>query len=79
MALNEREAIRDHRLLVKCGVVLVGVFTAFIAHSVLASAAKNRVSANDDRNAAEQTAAIFIGKWSNLEDQDDSQLTRKYS
>ncbi len=35
MALDEREAIRDPRLLVKCGVVLVGVFTAFIAHSVL--------------------------------------------
>jgi Na+/H+ antiporter NhaD/arsenite permease-like protein len=35
MSLQEREAIRDPRLLVKCGVVLVGVFTAFIAHSVL--------------------------------------------
>ena len=35
MSLNEREAIRDPRLLVKCGVVLVLVFTAFIAHSVL--------------------------------------------
>ncbi len=35
MALNEREAIRDTRLLVKCGVVLLGVFTAFIAHSAL--------------------------------------------
>jgi Na+/H+ antiporter NhaD/arsenite permease-like protein len=35
MALDEREAIRDPRLLVKCGVVLVGVFTAFVAHSVL--------------------------------------------
>ena len=35
MSLEEREAIRDPRLLVKCGVVLVGVFTAFIAHSVL--------------------------------------------
>ena len=35
MSLDEREAIRDPRLLVKCGVVLVGVFTAFIAHSVL--------------------------------------------
>jgi Na+/H+ antiporter NhaD/arsenite permease-like protein len=35
MSLDEREAIRDPRLLVKCGVVLVGVFTAFVAHSVL--------------------------------------------
>ena len=35
MSLKEREAIRDPRLLVKCGVVLVLVFTAFIAHSVL--------------------------------------------
>ena len=35
MSLDEREAIRDPRLLVKCGVVLVLVFTAFIAHSVL--------------------------------------------
>lgn len=35
MALNEREAIRDTRLLVKCGVVLLGVFVAFIAHSAL--------------------------------------------
>ena len=35
MSLNEREAIRDPRLLVKCGVVLVAVFAAFIAHSVL--------------------------------------------
>lgn len=34
MSLNEREAIRDLRLLVKCGVVLVLVFTAFIAHSI---------------------------------------------
>ena len=35
MTLNEREAIRDPRLLVKCGVVLVAVFAAFIGHSVL--------------------------------------------
>jgi Na+/H+ antiporter NhaD/arsenite permease-like protein len=35
MALNEREAIRDRALLIKCGVVLVLVFTAFIAHGVL--------------------------------------------
>jgi Na+/H+ antiporter NhaD/arsenite permease-like protein len=33
MALNEREAIRDTRLLVKCAVVLLGVFGAFIGHS----------------------------------------------
>jgi Na+/H+ antiporter NhaD/arsenite permease-like protein len=35
MSLEEREAIRDRRLLVKCGVVLIGVFAAFIAHPVL--------------------------------------------
>ncbi|GAY16220.1 SLC13 family permease [Mycobacterium sp. shizuoka-1] len=35
MSLNEREAIRDVRLLVKCGVVLGAVFAAFIAHSVI--------------------------------------------
>lgn len=35
MSLEEREAIRDRRLLVKCGVVLVLVFAAFIAHPVL--------------------------------------------
>jgi Na+/H+ antiporter NhaD/arsenite permease-like protein len=34
MALNEREAIRDTRLLIKCAVVLAAVFTAFIGHSV---------------------------------------------
>ncbi|KAA0084510.1 hypothetical protein CIW52_10935 [Mycolicibacterium sp. P9-64] len=35
MALEEREAIRDPALLIKCGVVLALVFTAFIAHGVL--------------------------------------------
>lgn len=35
MALNEREAIRDPRLLVKSGVVLLAVFTAFVAHSAI--------------------------------------------
>lgn len=35
MTLNEREAIQDPRLLIKCGVVLVLVFTAFILHSVV--------------------------------------------
>jgi Na+/H+ antiporter NhaD/arsenite permease-like protein len=35
MALNEREAIHDTALLVKCAVVLGAVFTAFIAHSAL--------------------------------------------
>ena len=34
MELNEREAIQDTRLLVKCGLVLVAVFTGFIGHSV---------------------------------------------
>lgn len=35
MALNEREAIRDARLLIKCAVVLAAVFAGFIAHSVV--------------------------------------------
>ncbi|MCV7399311.1 ArsB/NhaD family transporter [Mycobacterium fragae] len=35
MSLDEREAIRDHGLLVKCGIVLTLVFCAFIAHRVL--------------------------------------------
>jgi Na+/H+ antiporter NhaD/arsenite permease-like protein len=35
MALEEREAIRDPALLIKCAVVLVAVFAAFIAHPVL--------------------------------------------
>jgi Na+/H+ antiporter NhaD/arsenite permease-like protein len=35
MSLEEREAIRDPALLIKCGVVLVAVFTAFVAHSAL--------------------------------------------
>lgn len=35
MSLNEREAIQDRMLLLKCGIVLVAVFAAFIGHSVL--------------------------------------------
>lgn len=35
MALNEREAIRDSRLLAKCGAVLALVFIAFIGHAVI--------------------------------------------
>ncbi|MEB3983208.1 ArsB/NhaD family transporter [Mycobacterium sp. 663a-19] len=35
MSLEEKEAIRDHRLLIACGVVLVAVFAGFIAHSAL--------------------------------------------
>jgi Na+/H+ antiporter NhaD/arsenite permease-like protein len=35
MALEEREAIRDRGLLVKCGVVLVLVFAGFLAHAAL--------------------------------------------
>ena len=35
MSLEEKEAIRDHRLLIACGVVLVAVFAAFIAHSAI--------------------------------------------
>jgi anion transporter len=35
MALNEREAIEDTGLLVKCGIVLLAVFVGFVGHSVL--------------------------------------------
>ncbi len=35
MSLEEGEAIRDRALLIKCCVLLVAVFTAFIAHSAL--------------------------------------------
>ena len=35
MSLNEREAIRDPRLLAKSGAVLLLVFAAFIGHSVI--------------------------------------------
>ena len=34
MGLDEREAIKDRRLLVICGVVLAGVFTGFVGHTV---------------------------------------------
>ena len=34
MALNEREAITDRRLLIICGVVLAVVFTGFVGHAV---------------------------------------------
>ena len=33
MALNEREAIGDRRLLIICGIVPAGVFTGFIGHA----------------------------------------------
>jgi Na+/H+ antiporter NhaD/arsenite permease-like protein len=35
MALNEREALQDTNLLIKCGVVLAAVFTGFVAHPIL--------------------------------------------
>jgi anion transporter len=35
MALNERQALQDTNLLIKCGVVLAAVFTAFVAHPIL--------------------------------------------
>ncbi len=35
MSLNEREAILNPKLLIKCGVVLLLVFAAFVAHPVL--------------------------------------------
>ncbi len=34
LRLNEREAIQDPRLLIKCGIVLLAVFTGFIGHGV---------------------------------------------
>jgi hypothetical protein len=41
--------------------------------------AESRVLANDDREAAEQAAAIIIGKWSDPGDRDDTQLTSESS
>ncbi|MEV6336082.1 ArsB/NhaD family transporter [Nocardia vinacea] len=35
MALDEREAIRDRRLLIECGIVLLAVFAGFVGHSLL--------------------------------------------
>ncbi|MBO0879306.1 MAG: ArsB/NhaD family transporter [Mycobacterium sp.] len=35
MSLDEREAINDHQLLTKCGVVLVMVFAGFVAHKLI--------------------------------------------
>ncbi|BBX59810.1 Arsenical pump membrane protein [Mycobacterium shottsii] len=35
MSLEEKEAIRDHGLLIKCGIVLLLVFAAFVANSAL--------------------------------------------
>src|SRR6201987_3336287 len=35
MSLEEREAIRNPRLLIKCGIVLLAVLTAFVAHAPL--------------------------------------------
>lgn len=35
MSLNERDAISDARLLIKCGVVLLLVFAAFLTHTTL--------------------------------------------
>ncbi|MGB7871467.1 MAG: ArsB/NhaD family transporter [Mycobacterium sp.] len=35
MALDEGEAIRDRKLLIQCGIVLVAVFAGFVAHHVI--------------------------------------------
>jgi Na+/H+ antiporter NhaD/arsenite permease-like protein len=35
MSLDEREAINDHRLLIKCGAVLAAVFAGFVAHKLI--------------------------------------------
>ncbi|RZT16873.1 putative tyrosine transporter P-protein [Kribbella sp. VKM Ac-2569] len=34
LRLNEREAIQDTRLLIKCGIVLLAVFTGFVGHAL---------------------------------------------
>jgi Na+/H+ antiporter NhaD/arsenite permease-like protein len=35
MALDETEAIRDRKLLIQCGIVLLAVFTGFVAHHAI--------------------------------------------
>lgn len=35
MTLDEREAINDHGLLIKCGLVLAAVFAGFVAHKLI--------------------------------------------
>ena len=35
MSLDESEAIRDRKLLIQCGIVLVVVFAGFVAHQVI--------------------------------------------
>jgi Na+/H+ antiporter NhaD/arsenite permease-like protein len=35
MALDEREAIRDRRLLIQCGIVLAAVFAGFVLHQAI--------------------------------------------
>jgi Na+/H+ antiporter NhaD/arsenite permease-like protein len=35
MALDEKEAIRNHRLLIQCGVVLLAVFAGFVTHQAI--------------------------------------------
>jgi Na+/H+ antiporter NhaD/arsenite permease-like protein len=35
MALDEREAIRDRRLLIQCGIVLAAVFAGFVMHQAI--------------------------------------------
>jgi Na+/H+ antiporter NhaD/arsenite permease-like protein len=35
MALDEKEAIRNHRLLLQCGVVLLAVFAGFVTHQAI--------------------------------------------
>ncbi len=35
MALDEKEAIRNHRLLIQCGIVLLAVFAGFVTHQAI--------------------------------------------
>ncbi len=48
-----------------CGRLLFGSRTSFTETRFYP---ESRVLANDDREAAEQAAAIIIGKWSDPED-----------
>ena len=45
MSLDETEAIRDRKLLIQCGIVLLAVFAGFVAHKISHGA----VTGGDDR------------------------------
>lgn len=70
MELNEKEAIQDHGLLIKCGVVLVLVFAGFITHIIEPSVvallgagllvAISRVTARDYLASVEWETLLFF-------------------